>query len=140
MSERKLDWDIHYVSNNIACSECGKVEKVFPDYICDAHTDGMSKYGHPEFQLVLDYGPQEVCRLLNTMGLRVKNGERFQSGDLVSGLYLDCSVQLREITDCDGNPILRLIIPDRQNRLPEQSEVPFTYQMLATALLYTGDE
>lgn len=140
MSDQKLDWDIHYISNNVQCSECGKVEKTFPDYICDAHTDGMNKYGHHEFQLVFDYGAKEICRLLNTMGLRVRNGERFNGGDQVAGLYLDCSVQLREVTDCDGKPILRLVIPDRQNRLPEQSEAPFTYQMLATELLYTGDE
>lgn len=138
MGERKLDWDIHYISNNVECSDCGKREKAFPNYICDAHTHGMSKYDHMEFQLVIDYGPQEICRLLNTMGLRVRHGERFAGGDHVSGLYEDCEVQLREVTDCDGNPILRLVIPDRQNRLPEQSEAPFTYQMLATGILYSG--
>lgn len=139
MSDKKLDWDVHYISNNVRCSECGKVEKAFPDYICDAHTDGMGKYGHLDFQVVIDYGPQEICRLLNTMGLRVRHGEKFAGGDQVSGLYEDCKVHLRETTDCNGKPILRLVIPDRQNRLPEHSEAPFTYQMLATGILYSGD-
>ncbi len=138
MANEKLDWDIHYVSNHAQCEECGKVEDSFPDLICDAHTHGIKKYGHPEFQVVIDYGPHEICRLLNTMGLRVKHGERFKAGDKVSGLYLDCDIQLREVTDCDGKPLLRLVIPDKQNRLPEQSEPPFTYQMLATGILYSS--
>lgn len=137
-SEPKFDWDIHYVSNGEECSECGKTESSFPEYICDAHTDGMAKYGHLDFQVVINYGPREVFRLLNTMGLRVRHGEKFANGDQVSGLYEDCKVRLREITDCNGNPILRLVISDRQNRLPEQSEPPFTYQMLATGILYSG--
>ena len=87
---------------------------------------------------ILDYGMQEVAYLLNAICQRVHNGERFKDKDLVAGLYLDCDIQLRQVTDCDGQPILRLIIPDRQNRLPEESEPPYTYQTLATSILHLG--
>lgn len=134
----KPDWDIDYLSNNAVCAKCGKKETRFPKYICDAHTHGMERYGHLNFQVVLDYGMQEVAYLLNAICQRVHNGERFKDKDLVAGLYLDCDIQLRQVTDCDGQPILRLIIPDRQNRLPEESEPPYTYQTLATSILHLG--
>ena len=131
-----IDWEIHYLSNNVQCDRCGKQEEHFPQYICDAHTHGMDRYGHMEFQLVLDYGPEEIARLLNTMGLRVQRGETFHDGDLVKGLYLDCDILLRKVTDIMGIPVLRLVIPDKWNRMPIKSEPPFVYQMLATHLLY----
>lgn len=136
MDKKKPDWDIHYVANGCTCDESGKVESSFPQYVCDAHTHGMDQYGQMEFQVVVDYGAKEICRLLNTMGSKVREGQRFKSGDLISGLYLDCDILLREAIDCNGKQILRLIIPDRQNRWPEESEPPHNYQMLATPLLY----
>lgn len=134
----KIDWVYHYVSNNAPCSVCGKVEKSFPQYVCDAHTHGMDKYGHLEFQVVVDYGPKEIGRLLNTMGLRVQQGERFKNGDKVKGLYLDCDVTLWQMSDSNGKDILRLIIPDKENRMPEDSGEPHSWQQYCTSLLY-GD-
>jgi len=43
------------------------------------------------------------------------------------------------MSDSSGRSILRLIIPDKQNRLPEESDEPFKWQMLCTQLLYAGD-
>lgn len=133
---KKVDWIWHYVANGIPCSLCGKSETGFPDYICDAHTHGMDKYGHPEFQVVVNYGPKEVGRLLNEMGRRVQNGERLKDGDVVKGLYLDCDILLRKIPDCNDRPVLRLIIPDKENKMPEDSKPPHSFQLLATSILY----
>lgn len=52
--ENKVDWIIHLVANGVSCAKCGEVENNFPQYICDAHTHGMDKYGHVEFQLVIN--------------------------------------------------------------------------------------
>ena len=60
----KVNWVWHYLSNNVVCQVCGKHERNYPNYICDAHTHGMNLYGHPEFQVVIDYGAQELGRLL----------------------------------------------------------------------------
>lgn len=133
---KKRDWVYHYVSNNVPCQCCGKIEESFPEYVCDAHTHGMNKYNHLEFQVVLDYGPQETGRLLNTMGDRVRDGESFKDGDEIKGLYLDCSVFLKEVRDASNNKVLRLIIPDKENRLPEQSTAPYTWQTYDTPVLY----
>ena len=37
--------------------------------------------------------------------------------------------------DVNGQPILRLIIPDKQNRWPEASDYPHNLQILATSVL-----
>ena len=132
----KRNWVFHYVTNNAPCSICGKEEKAFPKFICDAHTHGMYQYGHEEFQVVIDCGPQEVGRLLNAMGDEVKSGEKFKDGELVKGLYLDCDVRLQEMPDTNGKPLLRLIIPDKQNRWPENADYPYNLQSFATPLLY----
>lgn len=130
-SKRKPEWIIHYVANGVACSDCGKVENGYPEYICDAHTHGLSRlYNHPEFQLVLNYGTNEVCRLLNEMGYRVSAGECFKSGDWVKGLYEDCDVFLYEIPDCNDVPVLRLIIPDKDNKMPNESRYPYCLQYI----------
>lgn len=134
--KKKINWILHYVTNGVGCDICGKVENGFPEFICDAHTHGMTEYDHLEFQVVLNYGAEEVGRLLNTMGCRVRDGERFQDGDLVEGLYLDCNILLKLMPDANGEPVLRLIIPDRDNRMPEDSVAPYTFQLLATPVLY----
>ncbi len=140
MSEKKkskIDWIIHFVANGVECQTCGKTENRFPQYMCDAHTHGMTKYGHPEFQLVVNYGMQETGRLLNTMGLRVQAGEIFKSGDKVKGLYEDCDITLLKVPDCEGVKVLRLIIPDKENRLPEQcATYPHSLQCLSLEMLY----
>lgn len=133
--ENKVDWIVEYVSNNVKCDVCKKQETIFPPGICDAHTHGMDKYGHLEFQVVIDYGPEEISRLLNTMAMKVKNGEKFQSGDVIEDLYLDCDVTLEELPDCIGNPVLRLLVPDKHNRMPYKSSYPHVLQIFETRVL-----
>ena len=109
-----IDWIIHLVANG-ACDECGKEEKGFLPYTCNAHTHGMEKYDHPDFQVVLSLPPREIGRILNTLGLR----------------GLD---EFRET----GRNVLRAVIPDRQNRFPEdpQCEEPYRLQSMDTEDLY----
>lgn len=50
--DQKIDWLIHLVANG-ACDECGAVETDFLPYMCNAHTHGLERYGHLDFQMVL---------------------------------------------------------------------------------------
>lgn len=129
----KIDWIIHILANGVYCENCGKVENPYPQYICNVHTHGMEKYGHPDFQLVIHMTAPEMGYLLNTLGLRVQAGERFHAGDLVEGVFLDCPVRLDEFEEC-GRKVLRLIIPDSQNRFPEDPDCdyPYNYQLIPT--------
>lgn len=132
----ELNWIIHLVKNGVACACCGEVENGFVQYACNCHTHGMAQYGHPDFQMVLNCSDQEIGRILNTLGLRVQAGERFHNGDLVEGIFLDCSVRLQEF-DEGGRTVLRVVIPDGKNRFPEDTncEYPYTLQIFDTEFL-----
>lgn len=132
----KLDWVIHLVKNGVPCACCGEVENRFLQYACNCHTHGMEKYGHSNFQLVLSLPDEEIGRILNTLGLRVQSGERFKDGDLVEGIYLDCPIRLQEFQE-DNRNVLRVIVPDKQNRFPEDPdcEYPYTLQSVITDFL-----
>lgn len=135
----KIDWKIHYAANGV-CSECGELEKGFIPYTCNAHTHGMEKYGHMDFQLVLKAHPAEIGRILNTFGLWVQSGRRFKAGDMVSGIFQDCNVRLDEFEET-GRTVLRIIIPDDENRFPEDEECMEVYrlQLLETDELWRKD-
>ena len=129
----KIDWIIEILANGVYCATCGKVEDLFPDYICNVHTHGMAKYGHQDFQLVIHLDPEMMGYILNSLGLRVQAGERFKAGDLVEGIFEDCPVRLDEFEE-SGRKVLRVIIPDSRNRFPEDStcEYPYSYQLVPT--------
>ena len=130
--DQKIDWVIHLVANG-ACDECGEIETGFLPYMCNAHTHGLERYGHLDFQMVLFLPTEEIGRILNTLGLRVQYGERFQSGDMVSGIYEDCDVRLDEYEET-GRKVLRVIIPDANNIFPEEGDcmLPYCLQFLKT--------
>ena len=130
--EQKIDWVIHLVANG-ACDECGEIETGFLPYMCNAHTHGLERYGHLDFQMVLFLPTEEIGRILNTLGLRVQSGERFRSGDMVSGIYEDCDVRLDEYEET-GRKVLRVIIPDANNIFPEEGDcmLPYCLQFLKT--------
>ena len=129
----KLDWIIEIIGNGVVCAKCGRVEDSFPEYICNAHTHGLEKYGHLDFQMVIHMAPEDMSYVLNTLGLRVQSGERFQAGDMVEGIFEDCPVRLDEFEEC-GRKVLRVIIRDSQNRFPEDPECdyPYNYQLIPT--------
>lgn len=133
----KIDWIIHCCANGVACSECGDVETGFIPHTCNAHTHGMEKYHHMDFQMVLFLPLEEIGRILNTLGLRVQTGERFQSGDMVSGIYEDCDIRLDAYEET-GRTVLRVMIPDKYNIFPEDERCMPVYrlQLLKTEELY----
>lgn len=132
----KIDWIIEILANGVYCAKCGRVEDHFPDYICNVHTHGMAKYGHQDFQLVIHLAPEMMGYVLNSLGLRVQVGERFKTGDLVEGIFEDCAVRLDSFEE-SGREVLRVIIPDSQNRFPEDPncDYPYSYQLVPTNAL-----
>lgn len=132
----KIDWIIHLCANGIACDDCGELESGFIEYTCNAHTHGMEKYNHKDFQVVLNMPPKDICYILNTLGLRVQSGERFHAGDLVTGVFLDCPVRLDAYEET-GRNVLRVIIPDKDNIFPEDDRCtePYRLQLISTDML-----
>lgn len=134
----KIDWIIHCCANGVVCEECKKVEMGFLQYACNAHTHGMERYHHMDFQMVLYLPFEEIGRILNTLGLRVQAGERFHDGNLVSGIYEDCDIRLDEYEET-GRRVLRVVIPDKYNVFPEEENCMPVYrlQLLDTEDLYS---
>ena len=137
--KNNIGWIIHLCANG-NCDECGKREEGFLPYTCNAHTHGMEEYRHMDFQLVLKAHPAEIGRILNTFGLWVQSGRRFKAGDMVSGIFQDCNVRLDEFEET-GRTVLRIIIPDDENRFPEDEECMEVYrlQLLETDELWRKD-
>ncbi|MCD8084593.1 MAG: DUF4262 domain-containing protein [Clostridiales bacterium] len=131
MKRIKPEWMIHYIANGQPCECCGKVEYPFVDYICDAHTNGLTRlYGHPELRVILDIGTEDICSVLNYMGSQVRKGVCFSPGDQVSGVFSDCDIRIADINEGEGTEhALRVIIPDMDNRFPDDPECSLPYSL-----------
>ena len=62
-----INWIIHLVMNGVRCAECGDVENSFMPFTCNCHTHGMEQYGHPNFQVVINYPDEEIGYILNSL-------------------------------------------------------------------------
>ena len=134
---KKADWIIHYVSNSVRCVTCVAPKTELIPGSANIHTHGMEKYKHLDFQLVLNLDMQTAGYILNTLGERVRDGERFKNGDYVKGIFLDCDVRLETFRE-DGRKVLRVIIPDQNNIFPDEPSCNKMYQiqMINTDDLY----
>jgi len=76
-------------------------------------------------------------RILTTMGLRVRHGERFKAGEYVAGIYEDCYVRLDEFEET-GRMVLRVVIPDKFGLFPDNLKCAEAYRLqnLKTDRLY----
>ena len=83
--------------------------------------------------MVLRTNPKDIGYILNTLGMRVQNGEKFKAGDMVSGIFLDCDIRLDEFEECDRK-VLRVIIPDGKNRFPEDPNCDYPYSFQTWSL------
>ena len=133
----KVDWIIHLVANGVSCEDCGKTESGFLPYMCNAHTHGMYKYGHQEFQFVLNIGQSMIKYILNSLGLRVQRGEKFKSGDSVPEIIQNYDIRLKE-AEVDGEMLLRVLIPDANGRFPGDAgcQEPYSQQLLPMSVIY----
>lgn len=114
---KKIDWMIHYVVDEAECP-----------YLVNAHTHGMEKYNHQDFQFVLNEGMENVGWILNTLGLRVQNGERFNNGQTIKNFSNGYDGRFQEFYET-GRKVLRFIIPDKYGRFPEDDECSFVLSL-----------
>lgn len=129
MSKKKIPWQIHFIANGQICQCCGKRNgNIFLDGICNAHTHGLKeKYHHPEFQVVLHFETGLIGYTLNTLGERVRKGERFTDGQEITDL-VSCRVKLKEVHE-EGERYLRVIFPDPEFKMPDEKGCEYPYSM-----------
>ncbi|MDO4650887.1 MAG: hypothetical protein Q4B26_19800 [Eubacteriales bacterium] len=128
MVKRTVDWYIHLLMNGAPCAKCGKAEDDFLPYTCNAHTHGMENYHHLNFQMVIAYPQKEIMRILNTLSCMVRDGRKFQDGELVEKIYEDCKIRLDKRIE-EGEEIFRVVVPDKNNLLPEDENCGYPYSM-----------
>ena len=136
----KVDWIIALECNGCKCDVCGLMEYNFIDGFCNAHTYGMFKYGHPEFQLVLHMDHKMILYTLNMLGLQVQAGRIFKDGDVIKDLFVGYNALLKEF-EYNGQKMLRVIIPDPNHKVPEDKgcQLEYSFQALPIEDLYKKD-
>lgn len=99
--------------------------------MADIHTHGLDKAGSLELQMVLPYLEESAAYIMNTLAEKIWKKEIVPSdGLLVNGIFEDCPVRLNKRLDAFNVPVWRVVIPDGQNRMPEDSdEYPYNEQM-----------
>lgn len=113
----KVDWIIHYVIP----------EEDDMEGMIDCHTHGLDAHNHPELMCVLAL-PQEVCAdLINSLGLRILEGERFDEERIYTNIIAnDLPVKVIR-TKVGNNDMAVLIFPDQNGLLPEDSDCADVY-------------
>ena len=84
----------------------------------NAHTHGMDRIGHPDFQITLPLQSLDhVGAFFHEMCSRVKNGQSFVHGDIIPDLLANGYVaRLIDATEC-GRPVLRIVFADKNNNV-----------------------
>ena len=137
-NKQKPDWNILLTRNGETCPDCGKHEvNVYPKDICWATTSGLAQmYQHYEFECILNLEDKHLAYILNAFGFWVRDGHRFNAGDVVNDLFENCPVRL-DMHKTGVNNMLRVVIPDSKLRWPENPdcEYPFNLQTMSLAAL-----
>lgn len=136
-----FEWLVIATMNGEKCSICGKKANEFKPGLCWFNTHGLFRFGHPEFEMVVQLHPQVMARILNLLGLTVKLGEKFEEGAKIYFEGVDKEFHLKEF-HLDGKRYLRLIVPDHNGRYPEDEgcEYPFSLQLKSIDELYSQGE
>ena len=122
MDKSKVDWIIHGV-----IPEEGDMP-----YAMDYHTHGLKEFhNHPELMLVLGLPNDVACNLINSLGLRICDGERFDEEKIYTNILAN-ELPVRLVKEKMGDDeVMVMILPDGDGNLPDDDEcsVPYSNQM-----------
>lgn len=130
----EVTWIIHGITD---------LESIFPNekYIGNFHTHGLNEYNNQrELCIVLNIPGNTAKGLLNSMGLRVANGETvFTEGIRTDILDNGMDVQLMTF---DNDPTLYVILPDPNGKLPmdDDCEEPYKFQYEYAKLIHDDEQ
>ena len=100
-------------------------------FLRDAHTHGLADLIGTELQITLAADPKLVSYLINTIAaLAYKNEWDLSDGDILKEVIQNnFDLKLFETTDCEGKPIMRILLPDPENKFGKEAEAPYCYQL-----------
>lgn len=135
MSNKTVDWMIHYVSNKY-CDCCGELEESpisFPLF-ANIHTHGLDKYNHKELCIPLELDFNIACQILNQCGLRIK----YDNVKYVPGRD-DTVIQNFPVLfyEFPNSNTLYMIMPDTNGKFPDEEgcEFPYNRQLLYAQII-----
>ena len=119
--DKPIDWIIHYV---------------FPDseeelnlYGIDAHTHGLKKHNHPELMIVLPMEGEEVANILNSLGCRILEGERFDIEGIRRDVFADKTPVLLLKESFWGEENVVILFSDENGNVPGDGQCSKEYNM-----------
>lgn len=104
----------------------------------DSHTRGLNLHGHNELATSLCLDPKVICKILNNLGLRILDGERFDKDEIRDDL-LENHYRLQFKVYGDTTYV---IFPDPNNRLPgeEGCKEPYDKQLIYAEIIENDKE
>jgi hypothetical protein len=73
---------------------------------------------------VVFINPETIGYILNVIGERIKDGLLLHEGDVIEDLFKDkrAKVKVVDATDCKGQKVWRLVLPDQDFKFQEESQ------------------
>lgn len=104
----KYGWYAHFVD--------------MPDLgIINCHTHGILELcDHFDLQIIVPLLPQTTLTILHTICNRIKAGEKFKSGDVVSDIIKNFNITFIDAIEGDRT-VLRIILPDKYGNLTKDT-------------------
>ena len=94
----------------------------------NAHTHGLERLNHLNFQFIVQLPQQVGHNILCTLAEWVKEGQRFESGQLVEHVIRGFPIKLVEASE-DDRKVLRIIFPDPKGNLePDEMNEQYVVQ------------
>lgn len=136
---KKVDYVVHWVTDyDPKTKKQISKKREFINGMCNAHTHGLDKYGSHELQIVID-APDAYSFLFEKIARQIASGQlKLEDGMILKGMFSDgadlrVDKHLQYINGYTEKPeyVWRLIIPDGEFKMPEESEeVPYCFQTL----------
>lgn len=133
----KAFYKIHWV-NDFKDGDVNTGKRVDYNYLngmCDAHTHGLKKYCGHELQMTVNL--LAYAHLFDDIAYKIIfEGLKLHDGMIIEGLFDDDAVvRISEVYDFysheEHQPYWRIIIPDGDFKMPEESEeYPYCFQMM----------
>ena len=104
------------------------------EYFGNFHTHGLSEYGHRELCICVNIPENLALSILNNCGMMIANhGEVFEKGITNKVLEGGYDVLFEEYPD---DPVLYIILPDENNKFPQDDGCNELYKKQAEYALY----
>lgn len=106
------------------------IHYIFNGEVINFHTHGLvESFNHVDFQIAFNIPPDVAMSIMHTIVDKLRKGKRFKGGDIVEEVIANgYNVKLWQTVEC-GRPVLRLLLPDKVGRFPDEAECAEAYKV-----------